>query len=66
MEQIAVMTPVLRRTLEDSIRRMDDAIARGRYARPYERDYRYEERRDDERYDRDDDPRDYDPEFEPR
>ena len=68
MEQIAVMTPVLRRSLEDSIRRMDDAIARGRYARPYERDYRYEERhdpRDDDRYDDryDDHP---EPEYEPR
>ena len=64
--QVAVMTPILRRTLEDSIRRMDDAIARGRYARPYERDDRYYDRRDDERYERDHDPRDYDPEYEPR
>lgn len=60
VEQIAVMTPILRRSLEDSIRRMDDAIARGRYSRPYERD-----RRHDERYDpRDDDH--HEPEYEPR
>ena len=58
VEQIAVMTPILRRSLEDSLRRMDDAIARGRSARPYDRDY---DRRYDERYDRDYDPRDYDP-----
>ena len=61
VEQMAVMAPILRRSLEDSIRRMDDAIARGRAARPYERDYRY---------DRDYDPRDYDREhdreYEPR
>ncbi len=61
VEQMAVMTPILRRSLEDATRRMEDAIARGRYARPYERDRRY-----DERYERDDDPRDYDPEYEPR
>ncbi len=69
MEQIAVMTPILRRSLEDATRRMEDAIARGRYSRPYERDYRYEDRHDDERYDRDHDPRDddhYEPEYEPR
>jgi hypothetical protein len=68
VEQIAVMTPVLRRSLEDSIRRMEDAIARGRHARPYDRDYRYEERFDP-RDDRDYDPRDddrYEPDYEPR
>jgi hypothetical protein len=68
VEQIAVMTPMLRRSLEDSIRRMDDAIARGRAARPYDRDYdrRYEDRYDP-RDDRDYDPRDdYEPEDEPR
>jgi hypothetical protein len=68
VEQMAVMTPVLRRSLEDSILRMEAAIARGRYARPYDR--RYEDRydpRDDDRYDRDHDPRDdYEPEYEPR
>lgn len=70
MQQMAVMTPILRRSLEDSIRRIDDAIATGRTARPYDR--RYEDRYDD-RYDpRDDrtyDPRDdrsYEPEYEPR
>ncbi|HET9639189.1 MAG TPA: hypothetical protein VFP12_08270 [Allosphingosinicella sp.] len=66
VEQMAVMTPVLRRSLEDSIRRMEDAIARGRYARPYGYDRRYQDRYDP----RDDhDPRDddhYDPEYEPR
>jgi len=64
--QIAVMTPILRRSLEDSILRMQAAIDRGRYARPYDRDY---DRRYDERYDRDHDPRDddrYEPEYEPR
>jgi hypothetical protein len=30
MEQIAVMTPILRRSLEDATRRMEDAVARGR------------------------------------
>jgi glutathione S-transferase len=39
VEQMAILTPMLRRSLEDSIRRMDDAIARGRYARPYDRGY---------------------------
>jgi hypothetical protein len=70
VEQIAVMTPILRRSLEDSIRRMDDAIARGRAARPNAP--RYEPRYED-RYqpgdDRDDDPSDdqvYYPEDEPR
>jgi hypothetical protein len=72
--EMAVLTPVLRRSLDDATRRVEDAIARGRYARPY--DNRYEPRydpRDDERYDprdrRDNDPdadRDYDPEDEPR
>ena len=74
MEQVAIMTPILRRSLEESLRRMDEAIARGRYARPYDRrdEDRYD-RRDEDRYDpRDEDrydPRDedrYDPEYEPR
>jgi hypothetical protein len=60
VEQIAVMTPILRRSLEDATRRMEDAMARGRYARPYERDYRYEDRRDDDHDDR------YEPEYDPR
>jgi hypothetical protein len=59
--QMAVMTPILRRSLEDATRRMEDAIARGRYSRPYDHDRRY-----DERYERDYDPRDHDPEYEPR
>ncbi len=62
MEQVAIMTPVLRRSLEEATRRMEDAIARGRYARPY--DDRYE-RRDDERYDPRGDER-YEPEYDPR
>ncbi len=64
VEQLAVMTPILRRSLEDATRRMQDAIARGRADRPYDRHY---EGRDYDR--RDDDPRDYDhyePEYEPR
>jgi hypothetical protein len=59
VEQMAVMTPILRRSLEDATRRMQDAIARGRSARPADRDY---DRRYDERYD----PRDHDPEYDPR
>jgi hypothetical protein len=64
MEQVAIMTPVLRRSLEDATRRMEEAIARGRYSRPYERDYRYEPR--DERDHDPRDERDHDPEYEPR
>lgn len=63
--EMAIMTPILRRSLEDSILRMQAAIDRGRYARPYDRDYRRYEPRDD----RDHDPRfdDHDePEYEPR
>jgi hypothetical protein len=63
VEQMAVMTPILRRSLEDATRRMEDAIARGRAARPYDRDY---DRRYDERHERDYDPRDHDPDYEPR
>jgi hypothetical protein len=51
--ELAVLTPVLRRSLEDAARRMEDAIdgRRGRdYDRGYDRDY---ERDDDRRYDRD-------------
>ena len=63
VEQMAVMTPILRRSLEDATRRMQDAIDRGRAARPYDRD-------DDRRYDdRDYDPRDddhYERDYEPR
>ncbi|MFL6843884.1 MAG: hypothetical protein ACJ8ER_03275 [Allosphingosinicella sp.] len=61
MEQIAVMTPMLRRSLEDATRRMEDAIARGR-------DGRYEPRYDpryDDRYDPRDD-RDREPDDGPR
>jgi len=67
VQSMAVMTPILRRSLEDSILRMEDAIARGRAARPYGRGYdpRYD-RRDDERYDRRDDERGYDPDYDPR
>jgi hypothetical protein len=68
VQQMAVMTPILRRSLEDSIVRMEEAIARGRtsYQRGYDRRYddRYDRR--DERYDRDYDPRDDEPEYEPR
>jgi hypothetical protein len=72
MEQVAIVTPALRRSLEEATRRMEEAIARGRYARPY--DYRdaprYDPRDDrdyDPDYDRDADAdRDYDPEDEPR
>ena len=58
MEQVAIMTPALRRSLEEATRRMEDAIARGRSARPY-----------DDRYDRRYDPRDdepYEPDYDPR
>lgn len=68
MEQIAIMTPALRRSLEEATRRMEDAIARGRYARPYDDRYgrRYEPRDDrdyDPDHDRDHDP---DPDYDPR
>ena len=78
MEQIAIMTPALRRSLEEASRRMDEAIARGRYARPYGERYdrRYQPRDDrdydpdvDHDYDPDPDPdhdRDYDPEGDSR
>ena len=58
MEQVAVMTPILRHSLENATRRMEDAIARGRASRPYDRDY---DRRYDERYDDH-----YEPDYEPR
>ena len=54
VEQLAVMTPVLRRSLEEATRRMEDAIARGRSAR------RYDDRHDPR------DERDYDPDHDPR
>lgn len=64
MREVAIMTPALRRSLEDSIRRMEIAIDRGRYARPYDDRYRYDPR-DDDRYDpRDDEP--YEPDHDPR
>lgn len=65
--QMAALTPVLRRSLEDATRRVEDAIARGRYA--YDRGYDgrydrgYDDRYDpegDDRYDPSDDPA-YDP-----
>ena len=58
MQELAVMTPVLRRSLEDATRRMEDAMSgRGR-----DFDRRYDDRRyDDRRYDdRRDDDRRYD------
>lgn len=61
VEQIAVLTPVLRRSLEDATRRMEEAIARGRHGRPY--DDRYDPR--DDHRDRDHDP-DHDPDYDPR
>ncbi|MEA3011370.1 MAG: hypothetical protein QOJ91_3062 [Sphingomonadales bacterium] len=69
MQQMAVMTPILRRSLEDATRRMEDAIAQGRssYQRGYDR--RYEDPRYDPRDDRAYDPRDdrgYEPEYGPR
>ena len=60
--QLAVMTPVLRHSLEEAIRGMEEAIARSRHARPYDRDY---DRRHDDRYDPRDE-RDYDPDHDPR
>jgi hypothetical protein len=56
-EQLAVLTPVLRRSLEDATRRMEDAMAgRGR-GRDYDRDRGYERDREydgDGDYERDD------------
>jgi hypothetical protein len=75
VQQMAVMTPILRRSLEDATRRMQDAIDQGRssYRRGYDSRYedrRYEDRRYDPRDDRAYDPRDdddrYEPEYEPR
>lgn len=60
VQSMAVMTPILRRSLEDATRRMEEALARG--------GYRYERRYDD-RYDPRHDPRDdhdYDPDYDPR
>lgn len=55
MEQLAVLTPVFRRSIEDAARRMEDAIARGRRGRDrdYDRDYdrRYDPDRNED-YDR--------------
>jgi len=55
LQQIAIVTPALRRSLEDATRRMEDAIdGRGRYSgRDYRRDDR-DYRRDDRDYERDD------------
>ena len=60
VQSMAVVTPILRRSLEDATRRMEEALARGgyRYEGPYDRGY-------DDRYDRRDD-RDYDPQYDPR
>ena len=49
-QELAILTPVLRRSLEDATRRMEDAMrGRGGYDRRYDdRDYDYEyDRRDD-------------------
>lgn len=56
MEQIAILTPALRRSLEEATRRMEDAIARGRSARPYDDRYRYDPRADEP----------YEPDYDPR
>ena len=56
LRQIAILTPVLRRSIEDAERRMDDAMRRR--ARDYDRDYDRDRDRDFDR-DRDSD-RDYD------
>ncbi|HEY0113234.1 MAG TPA: hypothetical protein VGB59_08790 [Allosphingosinicella sp.] len=58
VEQLAVLTPVLRRSLEDATRRMEDAMHRGREeaSREWERNRRHrDDDRDRDR--RDDDPR---------
>lgn len=59
IEQLAVMTPVLRRSLEDATRRMEDAMhGHGRdYDRGYDQDYDRNDHREPRRgrdYDRDD------------
>jgi len=64
LRQIAILTPVLRRSIEDAERRVDDAMRRG--PRDRDRDYDRDGDRDyDPDYDRDRD-RDYDPEDRPR
>jgi hypothetical protein len=50
MSEIAVVTPVLRRSLEDAARRMEDAM-QGHRGRDYDRDYGHEDRRERERDD---------------
>ena len=46
MEEVAVVTPVLRRSLEDAARRMEDAMA-GRRGRDQDRDYGRDRHPDD-------------------
>jgi hypothetical protein len=51
-EQLAVLTPVLRRSLDDATRRMEDAMSRRGRGRDYDRDGDYERDWEDEREDR--------------
>ena len=64
VQSMAVMTPILRRSLEDATRRMEEALARGGYRYDRRYDDRYDPRHED-RYDPRDD-RDYDPDHDPR
>lgn len=51
--EMAILTPILRRSLEDAARRIEDSIdARryGRYDRDYDRDYERDRDREDEDY----------------
>jgi hypothetical protein len=63
MNEMAILTPVLRRSIEDAVRRIDDAARVGAYPRyrprydpDYEQDYDRDHDRDGDRdYDRDQD-----------
>jgi hypothetical protein len=61
MRELTIITPVLRRSIEDAARRIDDAARTGAYPRYGQRDYyRGYDRDHDPDHDRDHD-RDYDP-----
>ena len=49
VEQMAVLTPIFRRSIEDAARRMEDAIYRGRRARDRDYDRGYDPDQDDYR-----------------
>jgi hypothetical protein len=58
VEELAVLAPVMRRTLEDAARRMEDAVEDRRRARGWERRDREDPERDDRDRERDERDRD--------